>query len=80
MRRVCVSDTHSRHGQFPMPDGDVLVGSGGAFGCGAACKTAPSCSRVGPVQPGQVYVDVEADRLVPDAVSCTISVWRASAS
>ena len=78
MRRLCVSDTLSRHGQFPMPDGDVLVGSGGAFGCGAACKTAPSCSRAGPDQPGQVYVDTL--RVVPEVVSWTISVWRASAS
>ena len=30
MRIVCISDTHSLHGQFPVPDGDVLVHAGDA--------------------------------------------------
>jgi predicted phosphodiesterase len=30
MRIVCISDTHSLHGRFPVPDGDVLVHAGDA--------------------------------------------------
>ena len=30
MRIVCISDTHSLHGQFPVPEGDVLVHAGDA--------------------------------------------------
>lgn len=34
MKLVCVSDTHMRHDEIPIPDGNVLVHAGDMTGCG----------------------------------------------
>lgn len=36
MRLVCISDTHGRHGEVSVPDGDVLVVAGDICGAGYA--------------------------------------------